>query len=138
MGDKATFAVQVDKDSELYEDFEAYKSRGGFTSTSETLRHLMREEFEENEEQEAAGPWSALSSVAGEEAQQQVTLLGRYLFYAGVAMLLVELGVLFAPLWIAMAAVFGFLAIATTAAIVVGVGQSLIPSSSEHAAPTNH
>ena len=49
MGDKATLAVQVDKESDLYDEFEAYKSAGGFTSTSETLRHLMREQIQDPE-----------------------------------------------------------------------------------------
>lgn len=45
MGDSTTYAVRVDKDSEMYEAFEEYKESEGFHNTSEALRHLIRGEI---------------------------------------------------------------------------------------------
>ena len=127
MTDKVTLGVQFEPDAELLEEFEEYKEANGFTSRAETMRHLMREELHSDDT--PAGVGAALSSVAGDEAQQQVTLLGRYLLYAGAALVLVDLGVLLAPVWIGMAAVFGFLAASTALAVTMTIGRALTRSS---------
>jgi len=85
MGDKTTFAVQVDKSSELYEDFEAYKDRRGFTSRSETLRHLMRQEFDD--EDEPVGVAAAVSKIAGEQLTEQLGVLSRYIIVMAVSLM---------------------------------------------------
>jgi len=126
MGDKATFAVQVDKESELYDDFETYKERGGFTSTSETLRHLMREEFDGDDA--PTGVAAALSQLAGEQLQEQVGMLGRYLTYLAIALLALQVGVPGAPVWYGMGAVFGFLTFTTFLGVATGVAEHVNPS----------
>ena len=136
MGDKATFAVQVDKESELYDDFEAYKQRGGFTSTSETLRHLMRDKFDEDDA--PVGVAAALSQLAGDRLQEQVGLLGRYLTYLAIALLALQVGVPGAPVWYGMGAIFGFLTFTTFLGVATGVAEHLNPagvSSSSDTAP---
>jgi hypothetical protein len=123
MGDKATFAVQVDKDSELYEDFEAYKARGGFTSTSETLRHLMREEFDDDDQ--PTGAAAALSKIAGEQLTEQLGMLGRYIIVVAVSLLALEFGVPGGPLWFIPVVFFGFLTFTTVLGVAVGFAEVL-------------
>ena len=137
MGDKATFAVQVDKESELYDDFEEYKASGGFTSTSETLRHLMRDKFDEDEDA-PVGVAAALSQLAGDRLQEQVGLLGRYMTYLAIALLALQVGIPGTPVWYGMGAVFGFLTFTTFLGVATGVAEHLNPdgvaSSSDTAA----
>lgn len=125
MGDKATFAVQVDKDSELYEDFENYKQRGGFTSTSETLRHLMRAEFNDNDDAGPTGAAAALSKVAGEQLTQQLGMLGRYVIVVAVSLMAIEFGIPGGPLWYVPVVGFGFLTFTTLLGVGVGFAEVL-------------
>lgn len=125
MGDKATFAVQVDKDSELYEDFEKYKQRGGFTSTSETLRHLMRAEFDDTDDAGPTGLGAALSKVAGEQLTQQLGMLSRYIIAVAVSLMAIEFGIPGGPLWFAPVVFFGFLTFTTLLGVGVGFAEVL-------------
>lgn len=122
MGDKATFAVQVDKNSELYDDFEEYKQRRGFTSTSETLRHLMREEFDR-----PTGPAALLSKIAGDQLARSIDKLGRYLIVTAVALIAFETGVFAAPVFAGIAVVFGVLSGLTVIAVGVGAAEIINP-----------
>ena len=134
MGDKATYAVQVDKNSDLYEEFEEYKSRGGFTSTSEALRHVIREELDKSAE--SAGPWATLSKVAGDELSVQLRLLGWFMTFTAVALWAFETGLLGGYVWAAGAAVFGFLTFTTLIGTLVGLADVLNPSGVESPSST--
>jgi len=134
MPERQTLSAQVREDSALWEEFEEYRS--GYESKSEAVRAVVREGLEASREQEEAGPWSLLASVAGEQLTDQISLLGRYLLYTGVALLLVEFQVFAAPVWIGMAAVFGVLALATALSTLSTVGRHLtgdVPETPESA-----
>jgi hypothetical protein len=123
MGEKATFAVQVDKDSELYEDFNEYQDRRGFTSRSETLRHLMRAEFDDDDE--PVGVAAALSKVAGEQLTEQLGILSRYVIAMAVALMAIEFGLPGGALWFVPVVFFGFLTFTTTLGVAVGFADVL-------------
>jgi hypothetical protein len=126
MGDKATLAVQVDKQSDLYDDFEEYKQRGGFTSTSETLRHLMREEFEEDDET-PVGVAAAVSQIAGEQVTRSMDLLAKYLIVTAAALIAFNAGVFGGVVWAGVAAVYATLSLLTFIAVGAGVAEVVNP-----------
>jgi len=126
MGDKATLAVQVDKESDLYDQFEEYKQRGGFTSTSETLRHLMREEF--YDDRAPAGLAAAVSKVAGDQLTRSMDLLAKYIMATAVALIAYQSGVLGGPVWGGIAVVYGVLSGLTVIAVATGAAEILNPS----------
>ena len=126
MGDKATYAVQVDKSSDLYEEFEEYKSRGGFTSTSEALRHVIREEI--GDTGGSTGRWSKISKIAGEELRLQLQLLGWFVVFIAVSLAAYDFGVTGGVLWWIPAAFFGVFAVSTLVGVLTGVAEVLNPS----------
>ena len=130
MGDKATLAVQVDKESDLYDEFEAYKSAGGFTSTSETLRHLMREQIQDPE---PVGLAAAVSKVAGQQLTRSMDLLAKYLIVTAVALIAFESGVFGAPVWAGVAVVYAVLSGLTVIAVATGAAEILNPDGVESA-----
>ena len=139
MTDKVTLGVQFEPDAELLEEFEEYKEANGFTSRAETLRHLMREEIH-GEEEEAAGPWSVLSKVAGDELSLQLRLVGWFMTFTAVAIWAFETGLLGGYVWAAGAVVFGFLTFTTLVGAAVGLAEVLNPAgvaSSSSAADTD-
>jgi len=123
MGEKATFAVQVDKDSELYEDFNEYQDRRGFTSRSETLRHLMRAEF--NDDDGPVGVAAAISKVAGDQLTEQLGILSRYVIAMAVSLMAIEFGIPGGVLWFVPVVFFGFLTFTTTLGVAVGFAEVL-------------
>ena len=134
--DRIMLSAQVSTGSTLHEQFTEYQDSKGFESKSEAVRAAVRDGIEANREQEEAGPWSLLASVAGEQLTDQISLLGRYLLYTGVALLLVEFQIFAAPVWIGMAAVFGVLALATALSTLSTVGRYLtgdVPETPESA-----
>src|SRR6056297_364120 len=135
MGDKTTFAVQVDKSSELYEDFEAYKDRRGFTSRSETLRHLMRQEFDD--EDEPVGVAAAVSKIAGEQLTEQLGVLSRYIIVMAVSLMAIEVGVPGGPLWYVPVVLFGFLTFTTVLGVTVGFAEVLDVRAGQSAGATS-
>jgi len=126
MGDRKTLGVHIDDDSDLYDNFETYKQRGGFTSNSEALRQVLRNQFEEDSK--PVGVAAVISQVAGEQLQEQLGLLGRYLTYLAIALFALQFGVPGAPLWYGMGAVFGFLTFTTFLGVATGVAEHLNPS----------
>jgi hypothetical protein len=132
MGDKATLGVHIDKDSELYQDFEEYKQRGGFASTSEALRGLMREKFTEPDNKRS-GPLAAVMSVAGEELGLQFRSLGWYLLFTGAFLFAFQTGLIGGVLWLLPAALFGFLSFVTA---VFGIGAGLVDQLDPEPTPT--
>jgi len=136
MGDRKTLGVHIDDESDLYENFETYKERGGFTSNSEALRQVLRNQFEDDDA--PVGVAAALSQLAGERLQEQVGLLGRYMTYLAIALLALQVGIPGTPVWYGMGAVFGFLTFTTFLGVATGVAEHLNPdgvaSSSDTAA----
>jgi len=136
MGDRKTLGVHIDDESDLYENFETYKERGGFTSNSEALRQVLRNQFEEDSK--PVGVAAALSQLAGDRLQEQVGLLGRYMTYLAIALLAIQVGIPGTPVWYGMGAVFGFLTFTTFLGVATGVAEHLNPdgvaSSSDTAA----
>lgn len=126
MGDRKTLGVHIDDESDLYANFEEYKKRGGFTSNSEALRQVLRNQFEQDSK--PVGAAAAISQLAGERLQEQVGLLGRYLTYLAIAMLALEFGIPGTPLWYGMGAIFGFLTFTTFLGVATGVAEHLNPS----------
>ena len=136
MGDRKTLGVHIDDESDLYENFETYKERGGFTSNSEALRQVLRNQFEDDDA--PVGVAAALSQLAGDRLQEQVGLLGRYMTYLAIALLALQVGIPGTPVWYGMGAVFGFLTFTTFLGVATGVAEHLNPdgvaSSSDTAA----
>lgn len=135
MGEKATFAVQVDKDSELYEDFNEYQDRRGFTSRSETLRHLMRAEF--NDDDEPVGVAAAISKVAGDQLTEQLGILSRYVIAMAVSLMAIEFGIPGGVLWFVPVVFFGFLTFTTTLGVAVGFAEVLDVTAGQTAGATS-
>jgi len=125
MGDRKTLGVHIDDESDLYENFETYKERGGFTSNSEALRQVLRNQFEEDSK--PVGVAAALSQLAGDRLQEQVGLLGRYMTYLAIALLAIQVGIPGTPVWYGMGAVFGFLTFTTFLGVATGVAEHLNP-----------
>jgi len=132
MGDKATLGVHIDKDSELYQDFEEYKKRGGFSSTSEALRGLMREKFR-NPEAKQKGLLAAVMSVAGDELGLQFRSLGWYLAFTGAFLFAFQTGLIGGVLWLLPAGLFAFLSVVTG---VFGIGAGLVDQLDPEPTPT--
>ena len=125
MGDRKTLGVHIDDESDLYENFETYKERGGFTSNSEALRQVLRNQFEDDDA--PVGFAAAISQLAGERLQEQVGLLGRYMTYLAIALLAIQVGIPGTPVWYGMGAIFGFLTFTTFLGVATGVAEHLNP-----------
>jgi len=123
MSDKPTLAVRVDSDSEVYQQFEEYKERGGHASTSEALRDIMRAQLIEDEQTQPKGLLAALMSVAGDELGLQFRSLGWYLVFTGAFLFAFQTGLIGGVLWLLPAALFGFLSFVTA---VFGIGAGLV------------
>ena len=123
MSDRVTLGVQFDPDSELLEDFEEYKEANGFTSSAETLRHLMRQELHGGDE--PTGPAAAVSKIAGEQLTEQLGMLSRYVIAVAVALMAIEFGIPGGALWFAPVVFFGFLTFTTLLGVGVGFAEVL-------------
>jgi len=123
MGEKKTLGLQIDTESELYKDFEEYQQRRGFTSRSETLRHLMRQEFED--EDEPVGVAAAVSKIAGEQLTEQLGVLSRYVIAMAVSLMAVDFGIPGGVFWFVPVVFFGFLVFTTTLGAAVGFAEVL-------------
>jgi hypothetical protein len=91
MGDSTTYAVRVDKDSEMYEAFEEYKESEGFHNTSEALRQLIRgeifDETPDGDTESAEATRSTLTAVGLYTVAQLVAfpVAARYTLLLGAA-----------------------------------------------------
>lgn len=130
MGENQYVAAQIDEDSPLYQQFAEYEREGGFESRSEAIRSVMRSGL--NAEKETEESNGLLMQLAGNPLAEQTQLLGWFLTFTAVGLWAAEAIAIATPLWLAMAVVFGFLALATTLAIAVSVGQSLRPSTNSN------
>jgi hypothetical protein len=123
MSDKPTLAVRVDDDSEVYEEFEEYKRRGGHASTSEALRDIMRAQLIEEQRSEPKGLLAAVMSVAGDELGLQFRSLGWYMIFTAGMLWAFQSGLIGGAVWLGAAALFGFLSVVT---LVFGIGAGLV------------
>ena len=126
--DRIMLSAQVSTGSALHEEFDEYREEKGFESKSEAVRAAVRDGIEANREQEAAGPWSALSVVAGDELSLQLRLVGWFMTFTAVAIWAFETGLLGGYVWAAGAVVFGFLTFTTVIGAAVGLAEVLNPA----------
>jgi len=137
MGDRKTLGVHIDEDSDLYDDFEEYRDRGGFASNSEALRQVLRNEFEE-EDEVPTGLAAAVSKIAGEQLSRSMDLLAKYIIVTAVALIAFDAGAVGGVAWAGIAVVYGVLGALTTIAVATGAAEILNPEGvgSTDAAPS--
>ena len=117
---------------ELDEKFVEYRDSRDMT-TSEAMRSLVRDGLQtDDESDEHSKPMSVLESLAGDNIALQLRVFGWYIVFTAIPLWAFEVGLIGGVIWLAPTALFAFLAVATTLAIAVSVGQSLRPSSNSN------
>lgn len=137
MGNRNTLSAQVREESALYEGFQEYRDRHGFESKSEAVRSALRDGIEADVAEQHAGPWSALSKVAGDELPLQLRLLGYFMTFTAVALWAFQTGLLGGYAWAVGAAFFGFLTVTTFVGVLTGLAELLNPSGVSSSAPAD-